>query len=212
MPTPGLYLAAVLCGWLADPPAAAGQRAEASAAIVFPFEIALEVARLETLHRSILRGPADSWQLESVRTGYESAITRTSNTEVIQILQARLDAIAAQAEVARSSRRIATLMSRSKRRDAEIAEVNRKLAALSANKSHSFVAQGRLQPSSRQVDGHRVYALIGRAGSPIAYLDVPAGLDTRKLTAKRVGVRGHVRYNEGLGNRLIAVRDLEALE
>ena len=64
----------------------------------------------------------------------------------------------------------------------------------------------------RQVDGRRVYALIGPEGVPVAYLDIPAGLDARPVLAKRVGVRGSVSYDEHLGSRLIAVRDLEALE
>jgi hypothetical protein len=74
------------------------------------------------------------------------------------------------------------------------------------------VAEGLVQPSSRQVEGRRVYALIGSEGSPIAYLDIPAGMDARPLVAKRVGVRGAVRHDETLGSKLIAVRDLESLE
>jgi hypothetical protein len=54
--------------------------------------------------------------------------------------------------------------------------------------------------------------LIGREGRAVAYLDIPPGLDARPLLSKRVGVRGGVRYNESLGSRLIAVRDLEALD
>jgi hypothetical protein len=199
-----------LFGWFAEPPP--GPAPSATTAVAFPFEIALEVARLETLQRSILCGPVESWRLDPVRLGYEAVMRRTSDAEALRILHSRLDAIAGQAEIARSARTIRALLDRSRRRDAEVARVKRSLAALDQTKARTFAARGRLQPSSRQVDGRRVYALIGREGAPIAYLDMPPGLDARGLTAKRVGVHGHVRYNESLGNRLIAVRDLEPLE
>ena len=54
--------------------------------------------------------------------------------------------------------------------------------------------------------------MIGDEGRPVAYLDVPAGLDARPIVSKRVGVRGSVRYEERLGAKLIAVRDFETLE
>jgi hypothetical protein len=69
-----------------------------------------------------------------------------------------------------------------------------------------------VQRSSKEHEGRRVYALIGPEGNPVAYLDIPPGLDARGVVARRAGVRGSVRYDEALGARLIAVRDLEPLE
>ena len=62
------------------------------------------------------------------------------------------------------------------------------------------------------VDGHKVFALIGREGKTDAYLDIPPGLDPQPFLASRVGVRGQAHFNEDLGTRLITVRDLESIE
>ncbi len=62
------------------------------------------------------------------------------------------------------------------------------------------------------VDGHKVYVLIGKDGATLAYLDVPPGLDIEPMIAHRVGVRGEPHYNEGLGTRVITVRDVENVE
>ena len=62
------------------------------------------------------------------------------------------------------------------------------------------------------VDGHKVFALIGREGKTDAYLDIPPGLDPEPFLASRVGVRGQAHFSEDLGTRLITVRDMENLE
>jgi hypothetical protein len=115
-------------------------------------------------------------------------------------------------EIARSARTFQTLLDRSRRRDLAVVMTRRQLAELDRPQRRPFAAEGLVQPSSRQVDGHRVYALIGPEGTPVAYLDVPPGLDARAVLSRRAGVRGSVRYNESLGARLIAVKELEPLE
>ena len=62
------------------------------------------------------------------------------------------------------------------------------------------------------IDGRKLYVLIGKDGSTLAYLDIPPGLDIDPLLAHRVGVRGQPHFNEDLGTRLITVRDVEKLE
>lgn len=225
MSTPALPLAALLIGTLGLPgspaelPATAvGVRAAhepgpiSRAGPSLPPELAAEAARIEAEHRAVLSEPLEQWRLETVRTRYEGLLKRVADPGTAALLRERLDLVARHEEMARSARTLQTLLDRSRRRDEAVALTKRKLAELERPQRRPFVAEGLVQASSREVDGRRVYALIGPQGNPVAYLDVPPGLDARPVLAKRAGVRGSVHYNEALGARLIAVRDLEPLE
>jgi hypothetical protein len=177
-----------------------------------PPETAAEIVRIEAEHRAALAGPVESWRLETVRAHYEALLKRATDPASTTAVQARLDLVASQAEIARSARTIQTILDRSRRRDRDVAQVRQTLAAVEEPGRTPYAAEGLVQTSSRQVDGRRVFALIGPKGSPVAYLDIPPGLDTRRVMAKRVGVHGSVHYDEGLGSKLIAVRDIEPLE
>ena len=61
------------------------------------------------------------------------------------------------------------------------------------------------------MDGEKVFALLDDEGRIVAYLKVPPGVDTSHLKARRVGVRGKSRFDEGLKFRLLDVRDIEPL-
>ena len=93
-----------------------------------------------------------------------------------------------------------------------MAALRKDLAQLERTRARSFDAIGFIQPSARNVDGHKVFALIGGKGSTIAYLDMPPGLDPQRFLAHRIGVRGQTHFNEDLGTRLITVRDMENVE
>ncbi len=62
------------------------------------------------------------------------------------------------------------------------------------------------------VDGRKLYALVGKSGSTLAFLDVPPGLEINPMLAHRVGVRGVMHYSEDLSCRLITVREIETVE
>ena len=67
-------------------------------------------------------------------------------------------------------------------------------------------------PRPRGSTAGKLYVLIAKNGSTVAYLDIPPGLDPDPLVAHRVGVRGVPHYNEDLGTRLITVHDIESIE
>lgn len=177
-----------------------------------PPEVAAEIASIEAQHRAAIQEPMDRWQLGAVRARYESLLKRVGDASGAETVRGRLDLVARHEEIARSARAFQTLLARSRRRDQEVAMTVHRLAELEHPRRRPFDAEGLVQASSRLVEGRRVFALIGPEGDPVAYLDVPPGLDARAAMTKRVGVRGSVRYNETLGARLIAVRDLEPLE
>ena len=109
-------------------------------------------------------------------------------------------------------RRFEEAVARSRQHDHEVDEIRARLNRARLTVDRSYDAKGYLQTSSRQVDGQKVHVLIGPDGVPVAYLDIPIGIPTAPLLARRIGVRGSIRYDETLGARLIKVRDLDPLD
>ena len=177
-----------------------------------PAELSSEYDWIEAEYQNILKRPIASWKLREVRERFQALLKKAKDAKAQALIQARVDRILRQEDMARSAATFESILEKSRSRDREVILALQNLAAINRPRSRPFTARGLLQASSRQVNGHRVYALIGDEGRPIAYLDVPAGLDARPIVSKRVGVRGSVRYNEGLGTKLIAVRDFETLE
>jgi hypothetical protein len=183
-----------------------------TAAGALPPDLAAELAQIEAEHRAIVRGPVEQWHLDSVKQRYEALLRRVTDPAAGNAIRARLDQAARQEDAAQAARTIATILDRSRRRDRAVAQEVRRLAQARTPQTRPFHAQGLLQPSSRKVDGRKVFALIGPEGTATAYLDIPAGLDTGPLLSHIVGVRGTIHYNEPLRARLISVTEIEALD
>ncbi len=177
-----------------------------------PPDLAAEVARVDAEHRAAISGPVDTWRLEPVRGRLEFLLKKAPTPEAARMIQAKIDAVAKHGAIAQSARSFQTVLEASRRRDERAARAARKLAEVDLPAHEPYVIQGLLQSSSRQVEGRRVFAVIGSQGAPIGYLDVPPGLDIHRMVAKQVGVHGSTRYNETLRARLITVRDVEPLE
>jgi hypothetical protein len=177
-----------------------------------PPELAAEVARVEAEHRAAMSGPVDTWRLEPIRSRLEFLLKKAMTPEAVATIQGKLNVLEKHDAIARSARSFRTVLESSRRRDQRAARAAKKLSDVDLPQNEPFALQGLLQPSSRQIEGRRVFALIGSQGAPIAYLDVPPGLDVHRMLAKQVGVHGSTRYSETLRARLITVRDLEPLE
>ncbi len=170
------------------------------------------IARIESAHQAILRQPVDQWRLEGVRQAYEDLLKGVTDTASGIAIRERLDLLSRHEAMARDGRRIESILARSRRRDAAFRTEEHRLAEIQDPEARPYDVQGLIQASSHKVDGHRVYALIGRDGRTQAYLDIPPGIDIRPLASRRVGVRGTVHFNESLRARLISVRDIEPLD
>ena len=115
-------------------------------------------------------------------------------------------------QAAKAARTIEGLLAESHRRDREVAEIGKRIAAAARTHARAYQAVGFIQPSAQKADGRKLYVLIGATGMTVAYLDIPPGLDPEPLVSQRVGVRGSPHYSEDLGTRLITVRALESLD
>jgi hypothetical protein len=177
-----------------------------------PSDVASVLAAIEAEHRAIVRGPIEQWHLDSVKQRYEAMLRTVNDASAGNAIRARLNVVARQEEAAQAARKIETILERSRRRDRVVAQDVRRLAQARTPLARPYDAQGLLQPSSRKVEGHKVFALIGPEGTATAYLDVPAGLDSGPYLSHIVGVRGTVHYSEPLRARLISVTEIEPLD
>ena len=166
------------------------------------------------MHDAILRGqPIEQWRFETVRAGYQAVLKRSGDNPVVEeALRDRLARVTRHEQAARAARTIQTTLAASRRRDTQVAQMSQRLATADRARTRTYNAIGFVQPSSREVDGRKVHALIGSNGSTIAYLDIPPGIDITALGVRRVGVLGVTHFNQDLGARLITVRDLDAIE
>jgi hypothetical protein len=166
------------------------------------------------MHRAILSDqPIEQWRFDTVRARYQAILKRAgSNPAVEEAIRARLARMTKHEQAAEAARTIQAILARSHRRDSQFAALERRHSASGRGRPRTFSAEGLVKPSARMVEGRRLYSLIAPDGRPVAYLDVPPGLDIEPLFSRRVGVRGASHYNEDLGARLISVRDVELIE
>jgi hypothetical protein len=179
-----------------------------------PAGIASEIVSIEAAHRSILKGqPIEQWRLEPMRARYQALLkTARDSPAAEEAIRVRLGQVTQQEQAAMAAQTMAAILAESHRRDREVAEVRKRIAAAARAHARAYQAVGFIQPSAQNANGRKLYVLIGATGKTVAYLDIPPGLDPDPLLSQRVGVRGSPHYSEDLGTRLITVRALESLE
>ena len=107
--------------------------------------------------------------IESVRADYQALLKRAGeNPAVEEALRDRLSRVTRHEQAARAARTIQTILARSWRRDLQVAQVRQRLAAAEQSRTRTYSAIGFVQPSSRMVEGRKVYALVGSDGSTLA--------------------------------------------
>jgi hypothetical protein len=181
-----------------------------ASALNLPAEFKAALTRVEAQHRAILRQPLETWQLDEVKRSYQALLSDSLDPAGRSLVQSRLAQLRRQQAIAGSARRFTDLARESRGRDRNADGRLKEKESATANEA-PFDAVGMLQASSKEIDGNRVFALIGEDGLTTAYLSMPPGVDTRRFLASRVGIRGQVRYSEPLRNRLIRVTEMESL-
>lgn len=178
-----------------------------------PPEVAVELTAIAAEERSIRGQALERWDFAAVRGRYEALLRRADATPLVRsLIQGRLDQVVRDQAAGQAARDVDRLLRRGNEIDAQITTTQRHLAASRTRTERGFDAQGLLQPTSRQYQGQKVHALIGPEGTPVGYLKIPPGVPVGRYLAKKVGVRGVAHFDEGLGARIISVRDLEILE
>ena len=173
---------------------------------------AAELARAEAAHRATLALPMEAWRLDRVRADYARLAEKAGSPPEREAANSRLEQVDRQAAAAQAARKLADLAERGRTRDAKLAALRGRLDDLARGGGAPFEVVGFLQRSSRIVDGHQVYAIIGEEGDVSAYIQVPPGLDVEPWLASRVGVRGDVHYDEAGRALSIWAKDVVPLD
>jgi hypothetical protein len=170
---------------------------------------------LQADHRAALSAPLTMWRLDRIRDGYRDLAGRTSDPTLRDALNRRVRLIQLQEESSAAARRFADQAQRSKGEDLRLLRslggADETPGRLSGTAHEPYDATGMLMPSSKLVDGDRVYALIGTDGFPAAYLKLAPGIGGARFSGAQVGVRGPRRYDGTLRADVIDVNDLEPL-
>ncbi len=179
-----------------------------------PANYAAAMKSVDELRHSMRLGePIAQWRTESLRSSYKSILKRAGNDPVVeQAISRRLAAVTRDEQAAQAARTIESILAESRRRDGDVAALKKRVTTAGLSHVRAYSAVGYIQPSAEQVSGRKLFLLIGKDGSTVAYLDIPPGLDINPHLAQRVGVRGDPHFDEDLGSRLITVRDLEAMD
>jgi hypothetical protein len=172
-------------------------------------EFRAALARVEDTHRRELHQPIDTWNLAPSRRAYEALAGRAGDPAAADVIRDRLAHLDAQQAAAEAARAFAERLERSRRQDFARSEPGEPDAA--PPEDLPYDATGLLEPSSKLVDGQRVFALIGPEGYAVAYLRPVPGVAVRRYIGRRVGVRGSARYDETLRAEVIRVQALEPL-
>ena len=179
-----------------------------------PASYVAQIKSIDEMHRSMrLSESIARWRTDTVRSRYQAILKSAGNDPAVEeAIRVRLALVTRDDQAAQAARTIESVLAESHRRDGEVAAVKRRVAVAGRSLARGYSAVGYIQPSAEQFSGRKLFLLIGKDGSTVAYLDIPPGLDIQPLLAHRVGVRGDPHFNEELGSRLITVRDVETMD
>jgi hypothetical protein len=179
-----------------------------------PPAFASEIKSIDAERQAIVAGaPIERWRFDRVRARYQAVLKKGSaEPAVAEAIRLRLARLGQLEEAAKAAATIESILARSHRRDREVVEVKRRLKTTTARRSRAYEAMGYMQASAQNVDGQKLFVLIGKNGKTVAFLRIPPGLDPDPMLARKVGVRGDAHYDEDLQSRLITVRTLEPIE
>jgi hypothetical protein len=179
-----------------------------------PPAFASEIKSIDAERQGIVAGaPIERWRFDRVQARYQALLKKGSaEPAVAEAIRLRLARLGQLEEAAKAAATIETILARSHRRDREVVEVRRRLKTATARRSRAYEAMGYMQTSAQNVDGQKLFVLIGKNGKTVAFLRIPPGLDPDPMLARKVGVRGDAHYDEELQSRLITVRTLEPIE
>jgi hypothetical protein len=170
------------------------------------------LAKIVSRHQTELRKPIDRWDLAPIEQAYVDLKKTGVESGDRPAIERRLQIVRHQKDAATSASRLSKLVDTSRARDRQIADLQRSAVESTGEIVGDYDVTGLLQSSSKMVDGHRVYSLLGDDGKVVAYVSIPPGLAIQPLLSHRVGIRGEGRFEESLRTRLILVRDVELLK
>ena len=191
--------------------AKSGAATSKAAAPVYPD---VPLRDLDAMLKSIVDQPIESWRFEEIQARYAQKLEKAASPAEASAIRRQLDWIDRRARLAQDFRRIQTALRETRSHDQEL-ERSRDVELNPRDRREpsrsSFLAVGVLNPSNKQYEGAKVYALYEDTRVS-AYIQVPPGLRPDALVGKRVGVEGTARYSDALKAKILVADDLIVLD
>jgi len=171
-----------------------------------------ELDRLDVRFKAILDGSILDWDFDQIERDYISLRSETETTNIQRMIDTRLDRIAGYRQSQSEEREIARIQDETSRRDAELAEIQRRqetqlISARPPQKSQ-FDGAGIIARAALRQRGAPRYALLNQNGKVLAYLMPAPGIDLERWLGKSVGVIGPRAPDSQLRADLITVNRL----
>lgn len=168
-----------------------------------------ELDRLDAQYQAILDREIAAWDFDEVERGYLKLRAAVSHLNFQHVIDERLASIVSNRKTQADSDEVARLKRETEERDAELAELQRKLDAQLASRSKPrFDGAGIVQHSTSKVPGAPRHVLLAPDGRVLAYLEAKPGVDLEAYVGKPAGVTGSRSYRPELSTDLIIVNQL----
>jgi hypothetical protein len=171
-----------------------------------------ELDRLDARFRSILIKPVLEWDFGQVEHDYQALRGETDSGNIQQMIDTRLIRIAGYRETRTAEEDLARVQSETARRDAELAEIQRRQEAqLASLRQPRFDGAGLVQRSALTRRGAPPYVLLAPSGRVLAYLVPAPGVNLEGWIGRAAGVYGSRLPHPELKADLITVNRLTAV-
>ncbi len=157
-----------------------------------------ELDRLDARFRSILLKAPLEWDFGELEHDYQSLRSETDSANVRQMIDARLDRIAGYRKTRGEEEELARIQNETARRDAELAEIQRRQEAqLASLRQPKFDGAGVVERSALARPGAPRYVLLAPGGRVLAYLAPAPGISLEGWVGRAAGVSGsRIRHPE----------------
>lgn len=168
-----------------------------------------ELDRLDARFRSILDRSPLEWDFAQLHGDYVALRAETDNANIEQMIDTRLDRIARYEKIRGEEEELARLRDETERRDAELAELQRRQEAqLASLRQPRFDGAGMIERSALGRRGAPNYVLLAPGGRVLAYLAPGPGVNLERWLGRQAGVYGRRVYHPDLKADLITVSRL----
>ncbi|MBI3862167.1 MAG: hypothetical protein HY290_09760 [Planctomycetia bacterium] len=172
-----------------------------------------ELDRLDVRFRSILdKGPLE-WDFDQLERDYVALRAESGSPNIERMIDTRLDRIAGYRKVNSDESELARIQDETSRRDAELAEIQRRQEAqLTSARKPQFDGAGIVNRAALHRRGAPRYALLNQSGKVLAYLVPTPGVDLERWIGRAAGVTGPRAPNPELKADQITVNRLTPVQ
>jgi len=168
-----------------------------------------DLDRLDARFQSILEQPSLEWDFDQLEQDYRDLQAETDSASIQQMINTRLARIDGYRKTQAEEQELARFQDETARRDAELAEIQRRQEAqLATRQKPSYAGAGIVNRAALNRAGAPRYVLLNQSGRVLAYLVPAPGVNLEPWIGRSAGVDGPRVPNTDLKADLITVNRL----